>query len=130
MVQESDESVARRCVPDGGMKGGFMPEEQSGDPQREMPRYSCHKTVHALKIAAILIFTAIITGTEIKTGQEARDGAIITPSEEGYAPFRVDEVYMRKHNPQVGGYYVVYKGGYKSFSPAEAFEGGYTRITG
>lgn len=26
------------------------------------------------------------------------------------------------------GYYVVYDGGYKSFSPAEAFEGGYTKI--
>ncbi len=36
--------------------------------------------------------------------------------------------YMRKHQPKIGGYFVVYKDGYKSFSPAEAFEEGYTRI--
>jgi hypothetical protein len=30
--------------------------------------------------------------------------------------------------PQPGGYFVVYKDGYKSFSPAKAFEEGYTRI--
>ncbi|MCK9988658.1 MAG: hypothetical protein AzoDbin1_05130 [Azoarcus sp.] len=30
----------------------------------------------------------------------------------------------------VGGYYVVYEDGYKSFSPAIAFESGYTRIDG
>ena len=30
--------------------------------------------------------------------------------------------------PEVGGYYVVHKDGYKSFSPANAFEEGYTRI--
>ena len=36
---------------------------------------------------------------------------------------------MLKHQPTVGGYYVVYKDGYKSFSPADAFESGYTRVT-
>jgi hypothetical protein len=30
--------------------------------------------------------------------------------------------------PSVGGYYVVYDDGYKSYSPSEAFEGGYTKI--
>ena len=30
--------------------------------------------------------------------------------------------------PRVGGYYVVYADGYKSFSPATAFEEGYTKI--
>ena len=76
---------------------------------RKMPRYQCHKQVHALKIAAF-------------------DGAIITPADEGYAPFVVTEDYVRKHNPEAGGYYVVYDDGYKSFSPAKAFEEGYTRI--
>ena len=42
--------------------------------------------------------------------------------------FKVDFEYMHKHKPQVGGYYVVYKDGYKSFSPAEAFETGYEKI--
>jgi len=50
---------------------------------------------------------------------------MITPADEGFAPFRVDHEYMHKHKPQVGGYYVVYKDGYKSFWLAEAFEDGY-----
>jgi hypothetical protein len=78
---------------------------------REMPQYRCHKEVWALKIKDI-------------------DPAfgIITPVEEGYVPFEVSEDYLAKHKPYVGGYYVVYKDGYKSFSPAEAFEDGYTLI--
>jgi hypothetical protein len=39
---------------------------------------------------------------------------------------RVDGAYVAKHNPQVGGYYVRYEDGYESWSPAEAFEAGYT----
>ena len=91
---------------------------------REMPRYKCHKEVWALKIANV-------ERDSEKAHEENREtdgSAIITPHDDGYAPFRVDHEYMRKHNPQVGGYYVVYKGGYKSFSPAEAFEAGYTRL--
>lgn len=89
--------------------------------QREMPRYKCHKEVWALKIA------------DIKRDGEGEDretdgSAMITPLEPGYAPFRVDHEYMRKHNPQVGGYYVVYQDGYTSFSPSDAFEDGYTRM--
>lgn len=81
----------------------------------EMPRYVCHKTVHALKLGGV--------------GPKERDGsAFLYPSEKTYAPFRVSADYMTKHNPHVGGYYVVYKDGYVSFSPADAFEGGYTRI--
>lgn len=77
----------------------------------EMPKYTCHKQVWALKIALITI--------------EPDGGAMIHPTEEGYAPFRVDPKYMEKHQPTEGGYYVVYKDGYKSFSPADAFEEGY-----
>jgi hypothetical protein len=29
------------------------------------------------------------------------------------APFAVDAAYMRKHDPQIGGYYVQYDDGYK-----------------
>ena len=38
----------------------------------------------------------------------------------------VTKVYMEKHNPQVGGYFVEYADGHRSYSPAEAFEEGYT----
>lgn len=88
--------------------------------QREMPKYNCHKQVWALKIAGIK------RDNEDDPNAETDGSAMITPEEEGYAPFRVDHEYMHKHRPQVGGYYVVYKGGYKSFSPADAFEDGYT----
>lgn len=75
----------------------------------EMPKYKSHKTVWALKIAAI-------------------DGDQLTPDEREFAPIKVDQDYLTRHQPQVGGYYVVYEGGYKSFSPAAAFESGYTAI--
>ena len=81
--------------------------------QRELPRYQCHKKVWALKIKEIV-------GVD--------GGAEITPEEKGYAAFPVSLEYVNKHNPHVGGYYVVYQDGYKSFSPAEAFEEGYTKL--
>jgi hypothetical protein len=81
---------------------------------KEMPQYQCHKKVWALKIKAI----------EINPGF----GAIITPQEDGYTSFEVDENYVTKHRPQIGGYYVVYNDDYRSWSPAEAFENGYKRI--
>jgi hypothetical protein len=64
--------------------------------------------------------------TPSKPGEEFV-GAFITPVEEGYAALPVTFEYLRKHKPQVGGYYVVYADGYKSWSPAQAFEEGYTR---
>jgi hypothetical protein len=87
-------------------------------PQTEMPKYRCHKEVWALKIAAI----------ETK----ADGGLRITPAEDSlYAPFDVEVQYVPKHEParpQVGWYFVMYQDGYKSFSPAKAFEDGYTLI--
>lgn len=84
--------------------------------ERQLPRYQCHKRVWALKIA--------------KIEYSQRDGlsAIITPADDGYASFTVGEDYLQKHKPEAGGYYVVYEDGYVSFSPAAAFESGYTRL--
>jgi hypothetical protein len=80
---------------------------------QEMPRYRCHKEVWALKIKSL----------DYITGKWH-----LTPENTAYAPFPLDDAYMDKHQPKAGGYYVLYKDGYKSFSPAEAFEDGYTRI--
>ena len=91
-----------------------------GAPSTEMPRYRSHKVVHALKIAAIVDPT--------EPGNESDGSRLITPADPGYGAFAVDAAYMRKHTPTVGGYYIVYDDGYKSFSPAAAFEAGYTRI--
>lgn len=88
---------------------------------REMPRYQCHKQVWALKIHALEQKACLI-------GEEWDGTLLMTPDEDGYDAFVLDADYVRKHKPQVGGYYVVYLDGYTSFSPAEAFEGGYTRI--
>lgn len=93
-------------------RGDIGMENTSGATQ-EMPRYKSHKEVWALKIKKIDI------GIET---------AIITPEDSNYSPFNVDSEYMVKHQPKVGGYYVVYKDGYRSFSPADAFEEGYTRL--
>ncbi len=80
----------------------------------QLPKYRCHKEVWALKIAAIEHYT---------------DGAaLLSPAEHGYLPFCVSAAYVRKHDPKSGGYFVVYQDGYQSFSPATAFEEGYSRI--
>ena len=94
------------------------------EPQCEMPKYVCHKKVWALKIAGI----ARDSDTAREEQRETDGSAMITPAGDGYAPFKVDAIYMHKHKPEVGGYYVVYEDGYKSFSPAGAFESGYTRL--
>jgi len=77
-----------------------------------MPRYLCTKEVWAVKIQDI---------------HENRDHAVIVP-EGNYGSFVVSLKYLRKHDPQPGGYFVRYKDGYQSFSPADAFEEGYRRV--
>lgn len=117
----------------------------------EMPRYKSHKHVWALKIKAItkanpptikelqelldsneeIPVTVNADGSLSADGKDTDEevvGAIITPEEGGYAAFPVSRKYVIKHNPQVGGYYVVYSDGYKSWSPSQAFEEGYTRV--
>lgn len=114
-----------------------------------MPRYKCHKEVWALKIKQIDSINVPAFDTPVCRGSTslgsacrhcerciwyARNphisvgGAVITPEDAGYSVFEVSGEYMEKHNPAVGGYYVVYKDGYKSYSPADAFEDGYARM--
>jgi hypothetical protein len=84
----------------------------------EMPRYRCHKEVWALKIKEI---------TRVPSGNATVTHSIV-PEDRRYAPFVVSLEYLDKHSPQAGGYYVVYEDGYRSYSPAAAFEAGYTLI--
>ena len=67
------------------------------DVMMEMPKYNCHKQVWALKIASI--------------GLREDGGATIFPVEKQYDSFVVSADYMKKHNPQPGGYFVRYKDG-------------------
>ena len=104
-----------------------MNEEYQGDCcqeecKMEMPKYKCHKKVWALKILEFILDKEVAKNE----GRETDGGAWITPYEGGYSIFKVDREYVRKHDPEVGGYYVVYEGGYKSYSPSEPFEEGYS----
>lgn len=86
-----------------------------GQASKEMPKYECHKKVRALQIESIEISPKMDEGARLHVG-------------EGFSPIPVTVEWLSKHQPYNGGYYVVYKDGYTSFSPAEAFEAGYTRI--
>ena len=92
------------------------PETYTGT-AKVMPLYQSHKKVWALKVAKFE-----------PQSEQGMVGGYITPAEAGYARFAVSSEYVQKHNPKEGGYFVQYEDGYCSWSPAEAFEGGYTRI--
>ncbi len=81
--------------------------------ESRLPLYKCHKEVRALKIAGYHF---------------DGDGPVILPDDPRFPPFRVSLAYMQKHQPKAGGYYVLYADGYESFSPAKAFEDGYTLV--
>jgi hypothetical protein len=113
--------------------------EGTGTP---MPQYRSHKTVWALKIREV-IHAPLPTIAELEAFIKAINpevysaggyivpgpaGSYIVPEEGGFAPFVVSVEYMQKHKPQPGGYFVQYQDGYKSFSPAQAFEEGYMQI--
>ena len=93
---------------------------------QELPKYECHKIVHALKIKSI----EFDSDKSVEENRETDGSAIITPVEDSYATFKVNhDVVMRIKNIDDDlGYYVVYEDGYKSWSPTKVFEDGYTRI--
>ena len=93
-----------------------MQLSSDGQAHIEMPKYKCHKEVWALEIAGISL-----------PQNEAGD-AELAFEDSRYAPRLMDRAWLDKHNPEVGGYLVVYKDGYQSYSPADAFEEGYSLI--
>ena len=82
--------------------------------QAELPRWKCHKEVHAFKITKVVL--------------DVDGSALLHHNELYFLPKKVDAEYVQKHKPKAGGYYVRYADGYESWSPAQAFEEGYTRI--
>lgn len=89
--------------------------------------YQCHKVVLAGCIHAIeqdgyqggfcrLIFTRRDELAE-EVGLPTEQLSIVVPAS-----------YVDRCKPMVGGYYVLYSGGYESYSPAPEFINGYTRL--
>lgn len=95
--------------------------------QNDLPRYRCHKEVHALKIERLDLHTPKPAPEGEKTDMYS-GGGTITPEGDLFAAFQVSPEYLHKHKPLPGGYWVLYADGYQSYSPAEAFEDGYTLI--
>jgi len=83
--------------------------------QVEMPKYRCHKVVHALKIKRVV---------------NNEDGTITLFPEKDtvYAPINRSVTFMLKKDVEAPGYLVVYEGGYESWSPADVFEAGYSKV--
>lgn len=79
----------------------------------DLPIYTCHKRVRAMKLGKVMY-------------KPDAAGVYLMPAQGGYAPVSVSVQYFTKHEPKAGGYYIVYEDGYESFSPAEAFEQGYS----
>ncbi len=86
----------------------------------EMPKYRCHKEVWALKIKEIRPSRPEV----VHPGGSYE----LTPEDSRFSDIKVPTAFVHKHSPEVGGYYVVYADGYASYSPAKAFEEGYTLI--
>ena len=84
-----------------------MPTEQ------ELPLYDCHKQARAAQILAV-------------RHHVDRTGTLVFMNPD-FPNLNVESAYMEKHKPESGGYFVVYKDGYASFSPQRAFEDGYSR---
>jgi len=83
-----------------------------------MKHYTCTKRVMAAKILGVDL-----------TGESA-----LLDLEDGSSHMMTREWYD-KHSDRLlkslkGGYLVVYQDGYKSWSPAKAFEEGYTEVEG
>lgn len=81
-----------------------------------MKKYVSHKIVEAGKIAAIEV-------NEDKSARIALDtGEMVKSSDQWYR----NQTARKDGEELVGGYYVRYSDGYDSWSPAQAFEEGYT----
>ena len=85
-----------------------MPETST-----QLPKWKSHKEVYADKIT--------------KVGQAA-----LTTESGGWIELIDTDIGNRikasEKKPQVGDYYVQYEDGYESWSPAKAFEDGYTKV--
>jgi hypothetical protein len=86
-------------------------------PKLQLPSYQCHKIVQAATIV------------EIHPAGSRRDGDPLGQRAMLVLKIGVTEEWLEKHEPQIGGWYVLYPDGYASYSPAKAFEDGYAPVS-
>ena len=87
-----------------------------------IPRWQSHKIVVADKIVKVTIrpFGEALVKDDTFTDWHLECGAVV----------HVPHEARRRGGPfPEGGYYVKYEDGFESWSPAEVFEKGYTRMT-
>jgi hypothetical protein len=98
----------------GGTKG-----ERMSNAQTPMPCYQSHKKVWALKIESVEYL-----GSDTTTDENPIVKLHFV--EKHFAPREFN--LHSKPKPDTGWYMVQYEDGYISFSPAAAFEEGYTKL--
>lgn len=82
-----------------------------------LDKYECHKVVRAAKLLAV-------EEVHLLEGFPVR----LTFDAEELAQYDVPLDWISSKGAHAGGYFVVYEDGYESFSPAKAFEEGYSLL--
>ncbi len=115
----TNEQPAPRMPGDPGHAAEMSQQPQQRQPATRdtMPWYECHKRVQALKIQSI--------ERDINNAASVRTVKIFFV-DGMWAPAIVPDDIVARYVPVAGDYYVLYEDGYASFSPAAAFESGYT----
>lgn len=80
-----------------------------------LPMYRCIKKVQAGLIIKIQYLNEHEVALTLDVGTPDTVSVIVPSS------------FINKHHPELGGYFVRYKDGYESYSPAEAFVDGYVK---
>ena len=117
--------TARACGPTHAMlanKRRLRAEEKNKMPEHmELPRWQSHKVVTAAKI----------TFVDMAGREDGPEGTImlkVIAADGQEVVLDVESKVFSRGVPDVGDYFVRYDDNYKSWSPAEAFEKGYTRL--
>lgn len=79
----------------------------------DLPLWKCHKVVGASRILYVERYL-----------DRARHRLVL----ECGVRVGVPDAWAAKHKPAVNGYFLLHEDGYESYSPAEAFEAGYTPL--